>query len=215
MSCRIARTAHSSSLGIALVGWLLRRHAFSPMPFTSPHAKPQALTTNSLLMRQRPGLFDSTIGVIFLGTPHSGTVTFTSRGVSTKAILTVIAMYSELRQDPEVLSGLESERGTLLEVSQDFLTLSRSPQGVNLQLINFFEQRSSKVGKQVGRDDLQVPMYKMVLYCAKWWHRSLWSTRRLLLWVLTLPMVCLWTITVSISLHRRTMGISKWCRARS
>ncbi|KIM74852.1 hypothetical protein PILCRDRAFT_79711, partial [Piloderma croceum F 1598] len=101
------------------------------------------------------GLVDSTVGIIFLGTPHSGTVSFTSRGVSTEHFLIAIAMHLELRCEPKVLSELESEYGTLLEVSEDFLDLCRSPRGVRLQVINFFEQRASKVGKQIGRDDLQ------------------------------------------------------------
>jgi len=94
-------------------------------------------------------------------------VSFTSRGVSTKDFLIVIAMHSELRREPKVLSELESEYGTLLEVSQDFLDLCRSTRGASLQVINFFEQRVSKVGKQIGRDDLQVLSYKMPLYHAK------------------------------------------------
>ena len=84
-----------------------------------------------------------------------------------KDILTVIAMHSELRREPKVLSELESEYGTLLEVSQDFLDLCRSSRGVSLVVINFFEQRASRVGKQIGRDDLQVITYKMLLCHAK------------------------------------------------
>jgi hypothetical protein len=115
----------------------------------------QALTTDGLLTRQTSGLVDSTVGVIFLGTPHSGTVTFTSRGASTKPILAIIALYSELHKEPKVLADLESDDDTLLEVSRAFLDLCRSS-GLNLQLINFFEQRISSVGKQIGRDDILV-----------------------------------------------------------
>ena len=125
----------------------------------------QALTIDAISTRQTAGLFDFTVGLVFLGTPHLGTVTFTSRGVSTKDILTVIAMNSELRHEPKVLRDLESEYGTLLEVSKQFLDLCRSS---NLKVINFFEQRASKVGKQIGRDDLQVLSYKMPLCHAKW-----------------------------------------------
>ena len=113
----------------------------------------QALTIDAISTRQTAGLFDFTVGLVFLGTPHLGTVTFTSRGVSTKDILTVIAMNSELRHEPKVLRDLESEDRTLLDVSQQFLDLCRSS---NLKVTNFFEQRASKVGKQIGRDDLQV-----------------------------------------------------------
>ena len=113
-------------------------------------------------------LVGSTVGIIFLGTPHSGTVTFTSRGVSTKDILTVIAMHSELRREPKVLDELDSEGGALLEVSQDFLNLCRSPRGSGLEVINFFEQRASSVGKQIGRDDFQVKTYKTLLCYSKW-----------------------------------------------
>ena len=135
--------------------------SFQSYPIHIFSCKIQTLTLHT------SGLVDSTVGIIFLGTPHSGTVTFTSRGVSTKDILTVIAMHSELRREPKVLSELESEYGTLLEVSQDFLDLCRSSRGVSLVVINFFEQRASRVEKQIGRDDLQVITYKMPLCHAK------------------------------------------------
>jgi hypothetical protein len=103
--------------------------------------KRQTLTLTS-------GLVNSTVGIIFLGTLHSGMVSFSSKGVSTKDFLTVIAMHLELRHEPKVLSELESaEYGALLEVSEDFLDLCRSSRGVSLQVINFFEQQASKVGK--------------------------------------------------------------------
>ena len=126
--------------------------------------KRQALTTDSLANRQNAGFFDFTVGLIFLGTPHSGTVTFTSRGVSTQANLNVIAMHADLRYESEVLKDLEDNDGALLQVSNDFLRLCRSS---NMKVINFFEQRDSKVGKQIGRDDLQVLLYHTLLYCAK------------------------------------------------
>jgi len=95
--------------------------------------------------------------------PHSDTVSFTLRGVSTKHFLIAIAMHLELCCQPKVLSELESEYGTLLEVSQDFLDLCQSSRGISLQVINFFEQWASKVGKQIGGDYLQVLLYKMLL----------------------------------------------------
>jgi hypothetical protein len=82
-------------------------------------------------------------------------VTFTSRGVSNKALLAVIAMNSDLRQEPGVLRDLETDHGILSSVSEHFLDLSRSG-NPDLQVVNFFEQRSSKVGKQFGRNDLEV-----------------------------------------------------------
>jgi hypothetical protein len=121
------------------------------------------LTTDGILTRQTSGLVDSTVGVIFLGTPHSGTVTFTPRGASHRPVLAAIALHSELRKEPNVLADLESEDNTLLDVSQAFLKLCQSP-GLDLRVINFFEQRISSVGKQLGRDDIQVGILQMLLY---------------------------------------------------
>jgi hypothetical protein len=151
-------------IGHCFGGLVIQQVCSCPYTIHVFSCKRQALTTDGISTRQTTGLFDFTVGLVFLGTPHSGTVTFTSRGISTKDILTVIALNSELRHEPKVLSDLESEYGTLLDVSQHFLDLCRSS---NLKVINFFEQRASKVGKQIGRDDLLVLIFQTLLYYAK------------------------------------------------
>ena len=110
-----------------------------------------------------PGLIDLTVGIVFLGTPHKGTVTFTSKGTSARPISAIIALHPELRKEPKVLADLESEGDTLLDVSKAFLVLSQSP-GLDLRVVNFFEQRISRVGKLFGRDDLEVWKSQMPLY---------------------------------------------------
>ena len=146
MVCRIVKTILSSSSDIALVahGLVIKKVCSFQYPIHIFSCKIQTLTF------QMSRLVNSTVCIIFLGMPHSGTVTFTSRGVSTKDILTVIAMHSELCCKPKVLNELESVDGTLLKVSKDFLDLCWSPRGVSLVVINFFKQRASRVGKQIG-----------------------------------------------------------------
>jgi hypothetical protein len=52
-----------------------------------------------------------------------------------------------------VLNAIESDRGSLLEVSDDFAKLCG---GTELLITCFFEQRESNLGKVIGRSDIQV-----------------------------------------------------------
>jgi hypothetical protein len=102
-------------------------------------------------MRQEkyPGLFDSSVGVVFLGTPHRGSRSFTRES----ALLAAIAASSDLSKHLEtsVLDTMTSDTGSLLDVSDDFITLCTDG---GPEISCFFEQRSSKLGKVVGRTDI-------------------------------------------------------------
>jgi hypothetical protein len=106
----------------------------------------------NLAMMQRgayPSVFDSTTGIVFLGTPHRGTQSFTRNS----ALFAAIAASSDLSQHLEtgVLDSMTSENGALLDVTDDFLTICAE----NGPMITcFFEQRPSKLGKIVERDDI-------------------------------------------------------------
>ena len=98
-----------------------------------------------------PDIFNSSVGVIFLGTPHRGTKAFGPQS----ALLAAIASESDLQieMEPRVLAAMTSEGGGLLDVSDDFVNLCR---GTSLLITCFFEQRVSSLGRIVGRNDIQV-----------------------------------------------------------
>lgn len=98
-----------------------------------------------------PGIFDSSVGVVFLGTPHRGSRSFTRES----ALLAAIAASSDLSQhlESELLNTMTSDTGTLLDVADDFITLCTDG---GPMISCFFEQRSSLIGKVIGRADINV-----------------------------------------------------------
>ncbi|KAH3977201.1 hypothetical protein HBI56_048280 [Parastagonospora nodorum] len=109
----------------------------------------RALNLAKMQHNAYPGVFDSSVGIVFLGTPHRGTKSFTRNS----ALFAAIAASSDLSQKFEttVLNSLASEDGGLLDVTDDFVNLCAGP-GPNITC--FYEQRPSKLGKIVGRDDI-------------------------------------------------------------
>jgi curved DNA-binding protein CbpA len=109
----------------------------------------RALNLAKMQQGAYPSVFDSTTGVVFLGTPHRGTQSFTQNS----ALLAAIAASSELSKHLErgILDSMTSEDGALLEVTDDFLYLCAES---GPMITCFFEQRPSKLGKVVGRDDI-------------------------------------------------------------
>ena len=111
----------------------------------------QALIIAKLLEVTFPGILTSSVGVIFLGTPHRGSKSFLPQS----ALLASIAAQSDLhgRIEPEVLSAMRSDSGASLDVAEDFADLCRD---LKLQITCFFEERKSNLGKAIGRIDIQV-----------------------------------------------------------
>jgi hypothetical protein len=119
-------------------------------------SSPQKQANNNLLqalIRERTApIFDSAVGVIFVGTSHRGPKSF----LPESALLAAIAAQSEdlkLKFESGVLDALKPNRGVLLEVSDVFAKLCRI---YGLLITCFFEQRESCLGKVIGRSDIQV-----------------------------------------------------------
>ncbi|KAI9689748.1 MAG: hypothetical protein M1822_009630 [Bathelium mastoideum] len=109
----------------------------------------RALNLAKMQQGAYPGVFDSSIGIVFLGTPHRGTKSFTQES----ALLATIAASSDLSQNLEtaVLDSMTSDNGALLDVADDFIALCVDG-GPTVSC--FFEQRASKLGKVIGRSDI-------------------------------------------------------------
>ncbi|KAF1921215.1 hypothetical protein BDU57DRAFT_41802 [Ampelomyces quisqualis] len=110
----------------------------------------RALNLAKMRPGEYPGVFDSCTGIVFLGTPHRGTRSFTRES----ALFAAIAASSDLSQKIEVgvLDALRSEEGALLETTDDFVGICNDSRSM---ITCFFEQRPSKLGKVVGRDDVE------------------------------------------------------------
>ena len=98
-----------------------------------------------------PGIFKSTSGILFLGTPHRGTGKITSQSM----------MYSIIAQDPQcpiepaVLESLKSESDVLIDVRNDFMKLCTREE-VAISIVCFFEQKSTNVGSIIGAENMNV-----------------------------------------------------------
>ncbi|KAI9771574.1 MAG: hypothetical protein M1839_002767 [Geoglossum umbratile] len=110
----------------------------------------RALIIAKLLERSFPGILNSTVGVVFLGTPHRGSKAFLPQS----DLLAAIASQSDLQSgiEPGVLGAMRSDSGATLDVAEDFADLCRSAE---LLVTCFFEQRKSSLGKVIGRSDIQ------------------------------------------------------------
>jgi hypothetical protein len=70
-------------------------------------------------------------------------------------LLASIAAQSDLHDgiEPGVLDAMRSDSGSTLDVAEDFADLCRA---LKLQIVCFFEERKSNLGKVVRRSDIQV-----------------------------------------------------------
>jgi hypothetical protein len=109
----------------------------------------RALNLAKMQQGAYPGVFDSTIGIVFLGTPHRGTHSFTQ----TSALFAAIAASSDLSRNLEigVLDSMTSDNGALQDVTDDFVSLCADS---GPMITCFFEQRPSKLGKIIGKNNI-------------------------------------------------------------
>jgi hypothetical protein len=83
----------------------------------------------------------------------------TSRGL----VYAAIASDPSLKVDDTVLRALVYGNDVLMDVMDEFVSLCNAP-GVGISLCCFFEQRSTKVGRIIGSNHLEVvtpQTYKM------------------------------------------------------
>ena len=107
-------------------------------------------------------MFRLTTGVVFLGTPHRGTGSITSKGL----LYAAIASDPSVRTDDNVLKALENGNDVLMDTLNDFISLCNAPV-VAMSLCCFFEQQVTRVGKIIGKDFLEV------CTCSVVWARSM------------------------------------------
>jgi hypothetical protein len=138
-----------------------------------------------------------------MGTPHRGTGSITSNGL----VYAAIASDPSLQVDDTVLKALMYGNDTLMDVSNEFVSLCNAP-GAAISLCCFFEQRPTKVGRIIGNSNLQVftsEPVSMKLSLTSYRNSSLMKFRAAL--TDTLSMVYHSTISVSISFQVQMMAI--------
>jgi hypothetical protein len=126
-------------------------------------------------------IFQSSVGVVFLGTPHRGSKSFLAEGelrtriemkndpqrgessLPQGKLLAQILSKSDLRQgiEPGVLDEMRSDNGTLLTDSEFFSRLCR---GNDLLVTSFFEQRESDLLKTIGDSGPEVRLTHPFFY---------------------------------------------------
>ena len=109
----------------------------------------KALLSAKLRESSRQSIFDPTIGVAFLGTPFRGTGEITAQGLLHAAV----AANSDVQ--PAVLDHLKREDASLNYVVQEFTRLCKDV-SVHLNVVCFYEQKETKVGRIVGESALRV-----------------------------------------------------------
>ncbi|KAF2198164.1 hypothetical protein GQ43DRAFT_434507 [Delitschia confertaspora ATCC 74209] len=94
-----------------------------------------------------PGMFISTTGLVFFGTPFRG-----AEGMSQMEMLEAARREYDMNEvQPEVLKILQPGNEFLQEVVDQFLRTRRQPN--ETQVACFYELKSSNIGKIVGRQD--------------------------------------------------------------
>ena len=99
-------------------------------------------------IRQRL-VFKACVGVVLLGTPNRGTLTFDTHGSLLAAIAAASTISDEqasIKIEPEVLQDLRNLEGALSDTSMDFSRLRDFRQ---LKVVCFYEGRASPVSKLV------------------------------------------------------------------
>ena len=113
----------------------------------------KALVTAKHHSERWTGIFESTIGLVFLGTPHRGTGHITSTGM--KETLNERHAHVEdysLAIEDSVLETLLSQSPMLDDVRREFVDTWIASHGRN-GLVCFYEQKATIVGKIIGQQD--------------------------------------------------------------
>ena len=104
-----------------------------------------------LLEHTWPNIIESVTGVVFMGTPHRGTGSITSKGL----LYAAIASDPTLRVDGTVLKALEYGNDVLMDVLNEFISICNAPT-IAMSICCFFEQRPTSVGRVIGNKMLEV-----------------------------------------------------------
>jgi len=97
----------------------------------------------------RRSIFDATVGVVFLGTPFRGTGEITAQGLLHAAVA------ANCDVQPAILNHLRREDASLNYVVQEFTRLCKDA-SVHLNIVCFYEQKETRVGRIVGESALRV-----------------------------------------------------------
>jgi hypothetical protein len=108
----------------------------------------------------------STTGIVFMGTPHRGTGSITSQTL----LYTVIA--AEVEREDYVLRSLSGDNETLVDVVSEFAVLANDDT-VRLNIMCFFEQKSTAVGRIVGDASMKVRVTSCLILWTLTTSRSL------------------------------------------
>jgi hypothetical protein len=112
----------------------------------------QALLESQQDAKEWPGIFASTTGLVFLGTPFRG-----AEGMNQVEMLAAAQReYSQDEIQPEVLKILEPGNEFLQEVVDQFGRTRR--QAHKAQVACFYELKLSNVGRIVGKSDRTVSL---------------------------------------------------------
>ncbi|KAH6383964.1 hypothetical protein HBI60_252390 [Parastagonospora nodorum] len=126
--------------------------AFRPLMFVA-HCFGGLVVLKTLLEAEQyqndwPGVFSSTTGLIFFGTPFRG-----AEGMNQMEMLEAARReYHEDQVQPTALEVLQPGNAYLREVVDGYLKRTRG-QTNKTQIACFYEQKSSNVGKIVGKED--------------------------------------------------------------
>lgn len=98
-----------------------------------------------------PGIYDSTVGLVFLGTPFRGTHDSLSQGEILKHAYT---LFTETPVHGENLGMLRAGAESLTDLVDIYLRIVR--QSEMPRVVCFYEQRASDVGRILGKDRSKV-----------------------------------------------------------
>jgi hypothetical protein len=135
----------------------------------------QALLEAEQYPSEWPGVFPSTTGLVFFGTPFRG-----AGGMNQMEMLEAARReYDNDQVQPTALEVLQPGNAYLQEVVDGFLKKMRG-QTNKMQIACFYELRASDVGKIVGGQSRTASVSKCYMTCeANYMHRGLWSARAL------------------------------------